>query len=91
MSKVILSKEQITKIVNNVVTEQFEEDEYDLDTDKGGGGYDEPEEDDDEHHGHHEIDEQEEVPSSERYTVAKGEDGTYYILNQVTGKIIAKK
>jgi len=88
MSKVILSKEQITKIVNNVVTEQFEEDEYDLDTDKGGGGYDEPEEDDDEHH---EIDEQVEVPPTERYTVAKGEDGTYYILNQVTGKIIAKK
>ena len=67
MSKVILSKEQITKIVNNVVTEQFEGEE------------------------HHEIDEQVEVPPSERYTVAKGEDGTYYILNQVTGKIIAKK
>jgi hypothetical protein len=70
MSKVILSKEQITKIVNNVVSEQFD---HENSIAKEG------------------IDEEVEVPPTERYTVAKGEDGTYYILNQVTGKIIAKK
>jgi len=37
------------------------------------------------------IEEEMEVPTTERYTVAKGEDGTFYILNQVTGHIIAKK
>ena len=67
MSKVILSKEQITKIVNNVVSEQFD------------------------HENSIAMEEEVEVHPTERYTVAKGEDGTYYILNQVTGKIIAKK
>ena len=67
MSKVILSKEQITKIVNNVVSEQFD------------------------HENSIAMEEEVEGPPTERYTVAKGEDGTYYILNQVTGKIIAKK
>ena len=29
--------------------------------------------------------------SEERYTVAKDKNGTYYIINQLTGQILAKK
>ena len=71
MVKVMLSKEQIEKMVNNVVSEQVD---FENSIAKEES-----------------IEEQMEVPPTERYTVAKGEDGTFYIINQFTGNIIAKK
>jgi hypothetical protein len=70
MSKVILSKEQVEKMVSNVISEQFDHENSIA---------------------KEEMEEQQETPPTERYTVAKGEDGTFYIINQYTGNIIAKK
>lgn len=82
MAKVVKIKQSdIENIVENIIFEQFDEENTDdLDSSKGGGYMDEPNDDDDERH----VDQL-------NYTVAKSEDGHYAVINPKTGEILGIK
>ena len=82
MARVVKIKQSdIENIVENIIFEQFdEEDTDDLDTTKGGGYLEEPGDGDDEKQG-----------NRVKLAVAKSQDGKFAVINIKTGEVLGIK